>query len=106
MVEENWVDLEATELRYRDRTWKLTGDVDVRENGDLLVVEAREADDVRHRTALLHFGRGALESTRSLNPGELGEHFHALERDGEDHFVVVKKAGRRYRYELHRLEYE
>ena len=101
MVEENWVDLEATELRYRDRTWELTGDVDVRASGEVLAVEARQTDDVRRGDATLYFG--LQEGTHSLNPGNLGDHFDRLERVGDDHHLVVKNDGRTYRYELQRL---
>lgn len=41
MVESHWAELGGKEVRYRDRTWTLTGDVDVRNRGELLAVEAR-----------------------------------------------------------------
>ncbi|RLM53916.1 hypothetical protein DVK02_10840 [Halobellus sp. Atlit-31R] len=104
MPDTTWESLRSEQLRYHDHTWELTGGVDILENGDLVVAEARQTDDVRRRTALLHFGLVTVEG--SLNPGELGEHFDRIERvDGGQH-LVVKKAGRRYRYELTRLEYE
>jgi hypothetical protein len=101
MVESHWEDLRGRELRYRDHTWELTGDVDVRESGELLAVEARQTDDVRHGTATLYF---ALEPpTDSLNPGNLGDHFDRLERTGNTQYLVVKKERRTYRYVLQRL---
>ncbi|WP_336036968.1 hypothetical protein [Halobacterium yunchengense] len=104
MVESRWEELRGKELRYRDGTWELTGDVDVRRSGASLAVEARQADDVRHGTATLHFG--VDEETDSLNPGNLGVHFDRLERTADGQFLVVKTAGRTYRYELQRVEYD
>lgn len=104
MVEAHWDGLRGRELRYRDHTWELTGDVDVRDSGDLLAVGATQADDVRGQRATLYFG--LTEESDSLNPGDMGEHFDRLERvDGDTH-LVVQKERRRYRYELDRLEYE
>lgn len=102
MVESHWEDLRGKELRYRDHTWELTGDINVRESGELLAVEARQVDDVRHGTVTLYFG---LEiPTDSLNPGNLGDHFDRLERTGNNQYLVIKKERRTYRYELQRLE--
>jgi hypothetical protein len=99
-----WEELRGKELRYRDHTWELTGDVDVRESGELLAVETRRVDDVRHGRATLYFG---LENAPdSLNPEKLGQHFDRLERKGSHQYLVVKKEGRTYRYELRRLEHE
>ncbi len=104
MVETSWPELHGKEVRFRDGTWRLTGDVDVRNRGESLAVEANRGDDVRHETALLHFG---IESpTDSLNPGDLGEHFDRLERTDRGQYLLVKKGPKTYRYELERLEYE
>lgn len=104
MVETNWPRLGGKELRYRDGTWRLTGTVDVRESGELLVAEASRVDDVRGETAALHFG---LESPGdSLNPGDLGDPFDRLEQTKHAQYLVVKKGPKTYRYELQRLEYE
>ena len=102
MEETRWEELRGKEIRYSDRTWELTGDVDVRESGELLAVEARRVDDVRHETATLYFGLETLDD--SLNPGDLGEHFDRLERTKTKQYLVVKKEPRTYRYELQRLE--
>lgn len=104
MVETHWEDLRGTELRYRDHAWALTGDVSVRDTGELLVVEAEQVDGSKRGTARLYFS--ITDSAGSLNPGNLGTHFNRLERDGTRHAIVVKKEGRSYRYELTRLEYE
>lgn len=104
MVETRWTELQDKEIRYRDQTWTLTGNVDVRERGELLVVEVNQADDVRHKTAFLHFGIEAPGD--SLNPGDLGEHFDRLERTKHAQYLIVKKDRRTYRYELQRLEFE
>lgn len=100
----HWPELGGKRLRYRDRTWELTGDVDVRENGALLAAEATQSDDVRRGTATLYF---ALETpTDSLNPGDLGEHFDRLERTDTSQYLIIKKETRNYRYELERIEYD
>lgn len=102
MVETHWPELEGKELRYRDRAWSLTGDVDIRETGELIAVEATRVDDVRHGTASLYFG---LQTPRkSLNPGMLVDHFDKLERVNDEMYLVVKTEGRTYRYELQRME--
>lgn len=104
MVESTWPEIAGKRLRYHDRTWELTGDVDVQNTGELLGVEARQADDVRRSPATLYFG---LErQSDSLNPGNLGEHFDRLERTDDKHVLVVEKAGRTYRYVLQRMEPE
>jgi len=104
MVDVHWEDLRGRELRYRDHTWELTGDVAVRDRGELLAIQARQTDDVRHPRAALYFE--IADPSASLNPGNLGVHFDRLERaDGEQH-LVVKKERRSYRYVLRRLEYE
>lgn len=104
MVDSNWPELDGEQLRYLDHTWELTGDVDVRNGGELLAVGARQTDDVRGESAVLFFGLDG--SGDSLNPGNLGGHFDRLEREGDDRFLVVKTDGGTYRYELRRLEYE
>jgi len=104
MVEAHWDTLCGRALRYRDRTWELTGDVDVRARGALVAAEATQVDDVRHETAMLHFG--VDDPPDSLNPGDLGEQFDRIERDDGRQFLVVERPGRTYRYELRRLEYE
>lgn len=103
MVETRWEDLRGRELRYLDHTWELTGKVDIRESGELLAVEATQADDVRHRTAILYFD---VLGADSLNPGQVGDQFDRLERTEDGQYLVVRREGRTYRYELRRLEYE
>ncbi len=104
MVESHWEELEGKQLRYFDHSWELTGDVDVRNGGELLAVESRQVDGVRRRAATLYFGLDG--SGDSLNPGNLGGHFDRLEREGDDQYLVVKTDPRTYRYELRRLEYD
>lgn len=104
MVESHWEELRGEELRYNDRAWELTGDVEIRKSGELLAVDARQADDVRHRGATLYFG---LENpTDSLNPGNLGDYSVRLERTEDDQYLVVTGETRTYRYELRRIEPE
>jgi hypothetical protein len=104
MVETHWATLADRELRYRDGTWRLTGDVEVRRSGELLGVRAKRVDGVRHETATLYFG--LEDSPGSLNPGNMGESFERLERTEDGQYVVVEQGRRTYRYELHRMEYE
>ena len=104
MVDTHWEALEGRELRYHDHTWELTGDVDVRERGQLLAVAARQVDDVRRPAATLHFDCSSPDD--SLNPGTSGEQFARLERNGDQQYLVVESEGPTYRYELRRLTYD
>lgn len=102
MVETHWDDIRGRSLRYDDHSWELTGDVAVRNRGELVVVEARQTDGSKHHRAALHFDTAT--AGESLNPGNLGDYIHQLE-PGDDHALVVKTNGRRYRYVLNRIEY-
>lgn len=104
MDETQWPELAGTELEYGDHTWELTGTVEIGEIGDVLSVRAKQVDDVRQPKASLRFG--LRDGSSSLNPGNLGNHFDSLEREGDTHVLVVKKEARTYRYELQGLEYE
>ena len=99
----HWEDLRGRELRYRDQAWELTGEVEVREQGELLAVQARRSDDVAHDAATLYFDLDG--SPDSINPGNLGEHFDSLERTADGVFLHVKKERRTYRYKLQRVEF-
>lgn len=104
MVETEWPELAGVELRYLDRTWQLTGTVDVVQNGELLAVEVTRVDGVRHEGATLYF---SLEGgPGSLNPGNLGDHFDRLERDSDEQRIIVRKGTETYRYDLKRMEYD
>lgn len=104
MVEAHWPDLSGTELRYSDKTWELTGMVTVRGSGESLRVGAKQVDDVRHSDATLQFN--LVNPPASLNPGDLGAHFHSLERVDGQYYIVVEKEPRTYRYEITGLQYE
>lgn len=104
MSETRWSELAGNELRYGDHTWKLTGLVDARQTGEILHVEARQVDGVKHRTAILRFGLN--DPPASLNPGDLGDHFDRLERDGGRWYLIVRKEARVYRYELDGYQWE
>jgi hypothetical protein len=104
MVERHWEDIRDKRLRYRDGTWELSGDVDVLRDGDVVAVEATRVDGSRHEDARLYFG--VEDPPGSLNPGDPGEQFHSLVREGDDQFLRVRAAGRSYRYELQRIEYQ
>jgi len=101
-MERHWDTLRDREVRFRDATWALTGDVDVREDGGLLAVTATRTDDVRHGSATLYFELPG--SADSLNPGRLGDHFDRLERRGDRQYLVVETPGRTYRYRLRRVD--
>lgn len=101
MVETHWDDLRGRQVRYGDRGWELTGDVEVQRDGEVLAVEATRADDVRRgRTRLVFVVEGSGDS---LNPGNIGTHFDRLERVDDAWFLVVKTDARTYRYGLTRL---
>lgn len=104
MAETHWDDLRGRELRYNDHTWELTGDLDIRQSGDLLALDAKQADESKHEKATLYFG---IENPPdSLNPGNSNANFDHFERDGDRQVLVVDTPGRRYRYELDRIEYK
>jgi len=102
MVETHWDGLRGRTVRFNGDRWELTGGVEVRQSGALLALDARQVDDVRHETAVLHFG--VADSGHSLNPGSLGDHFDSLEQSADEQRLIVTKGTRRYRYELQRLE--
>lgn len=104
MAEERWAEIEGEELRYRDHTWALTGEVDVRGTGDRLRARARRVDGVRKERAALLFGIG--DGNDSLNPGDRGDVVARLDQEDGRYFLVVKKEPRTYRYELNSIEYE
>lgn len=104
MVDVHWDTLREKQLRYRDHTWTLTGDVEVRNSGEHLAVAARQADDVRRRRGTFSFE--VHDTDESLNPGNLGDAFERLEQTGDGQALVVKHRGRTYRYRLNRLEYQ
>jgi len=103
MVETHWPGLEGKELRYDDETWALTGDVEVRGQGDLLAVAATATTDIHHDTATLYF---EVVGEDSLNPGNLGERFAELEHRGRHHRLRITNGGPAYRYELTRIDYD
>ncbi len=101
MVKSEWPELAGKEVRYSDRTWELTGEVYVKNTGELLEVQAVQSDDIRHGRATLRFG---LESPpASLNPGDLGGHFDRLERERDQYYLVIKTDRRVHRYALHSM---
>lgn len=104
MVEAYWEGLRGQSLRYLDREWELTGDVDVLGDGDLVAVQATRADDVRRQGARLYFG--LQDPPGSLNPGNMGEQVEGVRRVDDEHHLLVATEGRTYRYELQRAEHE
>lgn len=101
MTDAHWEALKGSELRYRDNTWELTGDVEIRDQGAHLAVKARQVDEVRHGPARLHFTID--DPPDSINPGALGEHFDSIERTKRANHLIIKTAGRTYRYTLRRI---
>lgn len=104
MVEQQWPEIGGKELRYGDHTWELTGDVDVRGTGEVIEAKAKELDDVRHRNGTLRFN--LEQQPASLNPGNLGDHFDELQREGDRYRIIVKKEPRTYHYNLESFEFE
>lgn len=104
MVETEWPESACTELEYGDQTWEFTGTVEVGTTGNELVVEAREGDDVRGRTALLQFALN--DESTPLNPSNLGSRYDGLEHADNTYHLRVADEPRTYRYELQRTTYE
>ncbi|WP_232685665.1 hypothetical protein [Halobacterium zhouii] len=103
MAQAHWDDLRGRELRYRGDTWELTGDLDIRRTGEVLAVAAKQVDESAQEKATLYFGVGS--QSNSLNPGSSDANFDHFEWDGDRQVLVVDAPGRRYRYELDRIEY-
>lgn len=104
MADAQWEDVRGEELRYRDDTWELTGEVDVRGTGDSLRARARQVHDVKHQHATLQFG--VVGQGDSLNPGDLDDVTARLDLEDGRYHLIVEKDPRTYRYELHSLEFE
>lgn len=104
MADQTWPELGGTEVRYADETWELTGDVSVRGTGEVVEADARAIGDVKHRSAILRFN--LRDPPASLNPGNLGDHFDRLIREGDRYHLEVKKEPRTYRYDLESIEYD
>lgn len=104
MHQRHWPDLEGTELRYRDRTWTLTGEVEILRDGALIGARATHPGGGRRGAAQLFFA--VADPPRSINPGDLEEHDHELVREDGETYIVVSSTRRRYRYRLQRLEWE
>lgn len=98
MSESTWPELAGKELPFAGKQWELTGQVEVRDSGALLEVEARQVDDDRHPVATLRFGLDSPPA--SLNPGAINDHFDQLRPNGDEYHLLVKTEGRTYRYEL------
>lgn len=102
MVETEWPELRGVEVEYGDHTLELTGMVDVRGTGESLEVNAKQIGDVRGNEVGLRFG---IETPpASLNPGNLGEHFDEIKREGNQYYLLVKKEPTVYRYQLHGIK--
>jgi len=98
MGDEHWDDLRGREVRFGGHTWELTGDVEVRKRGETVAADARRVEGSSHDAATLVFA--VEDPPDSLNPGNLGEQFSRIERDGDGSHLVVETPGRTYRYRL------
>jgi hypothetical protein len=103
VTETHWPTLRGERIRYGDGTWELTGDVTLREDGELLALAARRTGDVRRERATLYFD--VEESGESLNPGALTDCTADLDRTGGRRRLLVGTGRRTYRYGLVRLQF-
>ncbi len=83
-------ELEGGELRYHGDTWRLTGDIAIKRDGERIDAEARRTGRARGDAGTLTFD--LRDPPASLNPGNPGE-FHAelTELDGHYYLVVVRR---------------
>lgn len=102
MREYVWGELSGEKVQYSDQTWEMTGDVEVRRDGELLAVAVVAADDVRHGAAMIDFSLGELSP--SPNPGQLDRHFVRIERTKSNVYLVMSDGVRTYRYRATRIE--
>ncbi|OIB56094.1 hypothetical protein [Natrialba sp. SSL1] len=101
MVEQHFPALEGERVQYSGDTWELTGEIDIKQNGDLIHATARTPDRVRGSTSLLGF---SLESPpASLNPGNPGELTGELEQTDAGYELVVHRPHGTTRYKLNNL---
>lgn len=103
MVEKYWADIDGQTIRYANAHWVFTGDVDIERDGRALAIEAVERDDIKGRTATLHF---TIDSPpASINPGSVSEYFNRIERDGDRYTLIITTNQRTHRYRLTHISY-
>ncbi|ADD07281.1 uncharacterized protein Nmag_3739 (plasmid) [Natrialba magadii ATCC 43099] len=101
MVEQHLPALEGERVQYSGDTWELTGEIDIKQNGELIHAKARTPDRVRGSTSLLGF---TLESPpASLNPGNPGNLSGELEQNDTGYELVVRRPHATTRYRLNNL---
>lgn len=96
--------LEGERLRYNDDTWELTGDLDVRQNGETIRATARKPDRVRGNAATLRFS--LQDPPASLNPGNLGEFDAELKVIENRQYIVIIRNHATNHYRLKNLSYD
>lgn len=102
MVETHRPELEGQSLRYNGDRWELTGDLELKGNGELIVASAHERDRVRGNAGSLKF---TLQNPpASLNPGNPGEFTADLVVDGA-HRLEITRGHTTDRYALTSLQY-
>lgn len=104
MVETRVPELEGEEFRYSGDTWALTGDLDVKRNGDVIDASARETDRVRHNAATMRFS--LQDPPASLNPGDLGEFEAQLDRPDGQYTLTIRRNHATNHYRLESMNYD
>lgn len=97
-------ELEGIEFRYSDDTWAFTGDLDVRQNGDVIDASARKTERVRRDEATMHFA--VTDPPASLNPGNLGDFEATVERSDGQHTLTIRRPNATTRYRLESMNYD
>ncbi|MEF8773654.1 MAG: hypothetical protein V5A37_02915 [Halobacteriales archaeon] len=103
MAETRFAGIEGERLRYGDADWELTGEIELRQRGDVVMAKAVRTDGGRGERANLSFG--IADPPGSLNPGNLGDPEAWIEGPRGEHELVVRTDRRTYRYELHSIEH-
>lgn len=103
MVEIEKPELEGEKVRYGGDTWELTGQLDVKRNGEAIDAEARKTDRVRGDTGTFSFD--LQDPPASINPGNPGNFTAELESGDGDQHLVARRDHTTNRYTLKNLRY-
>ena len=104
MVEIEKPELEGEQVQYGGDTWELTGQLDVKRNGEAINAEARKTDRVRGNTGVLTFD--IQDAPASINPGNPGDFTAELEPTDGDQYLVASRDHTTNHYKLKNLRYE
>lgn len=104
MAEIHIPQLEGERIRYNDDTWEFTGELAIKQNGEVIEATARKPDRVRGNSGLLRFRLD--DQPASINPGNPGVVDVELERDGTATVLRLIRPNASDRYTISSLRYD